>query len=196
MSGLYVHHHGIALLIPSPIPELNWNWLYPVQAELELNWNCHHWNWSRNCVLRNWIRNCLHGIEIRYEVPHISVAYYSRRLAQVIYSLLVHIDSTKEIRGQGWIPRRVVSAYDVVNASYLPTTINIYDLEIRSINNYRKSYDIASFLVSTKIYRRCRFGNSKPCKYIRSSYVRRNCIYGNNRVSANISSYDYRWFLS
>ena len=92
----------------------------------------------------------------------------------------------------GWIPRRVVSAYDVVNASYLPTTINIYDLEIRSINNYRKSYDIASFLVSTKISRRCRFGNSKPCKYIRSSYVRRNCIYDNNRVSANISSYDYR----
>ena len=96
------------------------------------------------------------------------------------------------VRRQGWIPRRVVSAYDVVNASYLPTTINIYDLEIRSINNYRKSYDIASFLVSTKISRRCRFGNSKPCKYIRSSYVRRNCIYDNNRVSANISSYDYR----
>ena len=94
--------------------------------------------------------------------------------------------------GLGWIPRRVVSAYDVVNASYLPTTINIYDLEIRSINNYRKSYDIASFLVSTKISRRCRFGNSKPCKYIRSSYVRRSCIYDNNRVSANISSYDYR----
>ena len=93
---------------------------------------------------------------------------------------------------KGWIPRRVVSAYDVVNASYLPTTINIYDLEIRSINNYRKSYDIASFLVSTNISRRCRFGNSKPCKYIRSSYVRRNCIYDNNRVSANISSYDYR----
>ena len=92
----------------------------------------------------------------------------------------------------GWIPRRVVSAYDVVNASYLPTTINIYDLEIRSINNYRKSYDIASFLVSTKISRRRRFGNSKPCKYIRSSYVRRNCIYDNNWVSANISSYDYR----
>ena len=96
------------------------------------------------------------------------------------------------ITKQGWIPRRVVSAYDVVNASYLPTTINIYDLEIRSINNYRKSYDIASFLVSTKISRRCRFGNSKPCKYIRSSYVRRNCIYDNNRVSANIYSYDYR----
>ena len=92
----------------------------------------------------------------------------------------------------GWIPRRVVSAYDVVNASYLPTTINIDDIEIRSINNYRKSYDIASFLVSTNISRRCRFGNSKPCKYIRSSYVRRNCIYDNNRVSANISSYDYR----
>ena len=92
----------------------------------------------------------------------------------------------------GWIPRRVVSAYDVVNASYLPTMINIYDLEIRSINNYRKSYDIASFLVSTKISRRCRFGNSKPCKYIRSSYVRRNCIYDNNWVSANISSYVYR----
>ena len=80
----------------------------------------------------------------------------------------------------GWIPRRVVSAYDVVNASYLPTTITIYDLEIRSINNYRKSYDIASFLVSTKISRICRFGNSKPCKYIRSSYVRRNCIYDND----------------
>ena len=93
---------------------------------------------------------------------------------------------------QGWIPRRVVSAYDVVNASYLPTTINIYDIEIRSINNYRKSYDIASFLVSTNISRRCRFGNSKPCKYIRSSYVRRNCIYDNNRVSVNISSYEYR----
>ena len=30
----------------------------------------------------------------------ISVAYYSRRLAQVVYTLLVHIDSTKEIRGQ------------------------------------------------------------------------------------------------
>ena len=53
-----------------------------------------------DCVLRNWIRNCLHGIEIQYEVPHISVAYYSRRLAQVVYTLLVHIDSTKEIRGQ------------------------------------------------------------------------------------------------
>ena len=48
---------------------------------------------------------------------------------------------------QGWVSRRVVSAYDVVNASYLPTTINIYDLEIRSINNYRKSYNIAKFLV-------------------------------------------------
>ena len=30
----------------------------------------------------------------------ISVAYYSRRLAQVVYTLLVHIDSTKEIRGE------------------------------------------------------------------------------------------------
>ena len=30
----------------------------------------------------------------------ISVAYYSRRLVQVVYTLLVHIDSTKEIRGQ------------------------------------------------------------------------------------------------
>ena len=30
----------------------------------------------------------------------ISVACYSRRLAQVVYTLLVHIDSTKEIRGQ------------------------------------------------------------------------------------------------
>ena len=92
---------------------------------------------------------------------------------------------------QGWASRRVVSAYDVVNASYLPTTINIYDLEIRSINNYRKSYNIASFLVSTTISGRCRFGNSKPFKYIRSSYVRSNCIYDNNRVSANIYSYDY-----
>ena len=27
----------------------------------------------------------------------ISVAYYSRRLAQVVYTILVHIDSTKEI---------------------------------------------------------------------------------------------------
>ena len=103
-------------------------------------------------------------------------------------------DSTEIATVQGWVSRRVVSAHDVVNASYLPTTINIYDLEIRSINNYRKSYNrpIASFLVSTTISRRCRFGNSKPCKYIRSSYVRRNCIYDNNRVSANISSYDYR----
>ena len=103
-SGSIPLRNWIFLLIPSPIPELelNWNWLYPVQAELELNWNCHHlnWNWSRNCVLRNWIRNCLHGIEIRYEVPHISVAYNSTRLAQVVYTLLVHIDSTKEIRGQ------------------------------------------------------------------------------------------------
>ena len=103
-SGSIPLRNWIFLLIPSPIPELNWNWnwLYPVQAELELNWNCHHlnWNWSRNCILRNWIRNCLHGIGIRYEVPHISVAYYSRRLAQVVYTLLVHIDSTKEIRGQ------------------------------------------------------------------------------------------------
>ena len=102
-SGSIPPRNWIFLLIPSPIPELelNWNWLYPVQAELELNWNCHHlnWNWSRNCVLRNWIQNWLHGIEIRYEVPHISVAYYSR-LAQVVYPLLVHIDSTKEIRGQ------------------------------------------------------------------------------------------------
>ena len=98
-SGSIPLRNWIFLLIPSPIPELelNWNWLYSVQAELELNWNCHHlnWNWSRNCF-----RNCLHGIEIRYEVPHISVAYYSRRLAQVVYTLLVHIDSTKEIRGQ------------------------------------------------------------------------------------------------
>ena len=103
-------------------------------------------------------------------------------------------DDTYGLRSLGWVSRRVVSVYDVVNASYLPTTINIYDLEIRSINNYRKSYTIASFLVSrpTTIYRRCRFGNSKPCKYIRSSYVRRKCIYDNNRVSANISSYDYR----
>ena len=31
---------------------------------------------------------------------YISVAYYSRRLAQVVYTLLVHIDTTKEIRGQ------------------------------------------------------------------------------------------------
>ena len=103
-SGSIPLRNWIFLPIPSPIPELelNWNWLYPVQVELELNWNCHHlnWNWSRNCVLRNWIRNCLHGIEIRYEVPHISVAYYSRSLAQVVYTLLVHIDSTKEIRGQ------------------------------------------------------------------------------------------------
>ena len=103
-SGSIPLRNWIFLPIPSPIPELelNWNWLHPVQAELELNWNCHHlnWNWSRNCVLRNCIRNCHHGIEIRYEVPHISVAYYSRRLAQVVYTLLVHIDSTKEIRGQ------------------------------------------------------------------------------------------------
>ena len=28
------------------------------------------------------------------------MAYYSRRLAQIVYTLLVHIDSTKEIRGQ------------------------------------------------------------------------------------------------
>ena len=99
-SGSIPLLNWIFLLILSPIPELelNWNWLYPVQAELELNWNCHrlNWNWSRNCVLRN----CLHGIEIRNEVPHISVAYYSRRLEQVVYTLLVHIDSTKEIRGQ------------------------------------------------------------------------------------------------
>ena len=33
-------------------------------------------------------------------MTHISVAYYSRRLAQVVNTLLVHIDSTKEIRGQ------------------------------------------------------------------------------------------------
>ena len=101
-------------------------------------------------------------------------------------SFLMTAKENMNFAGLGWIPRRVVSAYDVVNASYLPTTINIYDLEIRSINNYRKSYDIAGLLVSTKISRRCRFGNSKPCKYIRS------CIYDNNRVSANISSYDYR----
>ena len=116
--------------------------------------------------------------------------HYSRAINKVNFKS-VSISAMRFIP-QGWIPRRVVSAYDVVNASYLPTTIHIYDLEIRSINNYRKSYDIASFLVSTKISRRCRFGNSKPCKYIRSSYVRRNCIYDNNRVSANISSYDYR----
>ena len=103
-----------------------------------------------------------------------------------------YVGDPKDRASQGWIPRMVVSAYYVVNASYLPTTINIYDLEIRSINNYRKSYDIESFLVSTKISRRCRFGYSKPCKYIRSSYVRRNCIYDNTRVSANISSYEYR----
>ena len=29
-----------------------------------------------------------------------TVAYYSKRLEQVVYTLLVHIDSTKEIRGQ------------------------------------------------------------------------------------------------
>ena len=113
---------------------------------------------------------------------------FLKKLCLCLEQLFYHTN----VLNLGWIPRRVVSAYDVVNASYLPTTINIYDLEIRSINNYRKSYDIVSFLVSTKISRRCRFGNSKPCKYIRSSYVRRNCIYDNNRVSANISSYDYR----
>ena len=45
------------------------------------------------------LRIAFHGIEIRYEVPHISVVYYSRRLAQVVYTLLVHIYSTLEIRG-------------------------------------------------------------------------------------------------
>ena len=34
------------------------------------------------------------------EVPHIPVAYYSRRLTQVVYTLQVNIDSTEEIRGQ------------------------------------------------------------------------------------------------
>ena len=40
------------LLIPSPIPELELNWLDPVRWELELNWNCHYlnWNWSRNSI--------------------------------------------------------------------------------------------------------------------------------------------------
>ena len=32
---------------------------------------------------------------------------------------------------QGWVSRRVVSACDLVNASYLPTTTKNYDLEIR-----------------------------------------------------------------
>ena len=38
-SGSIPLRNWIFLLIPSPIPELelNWNWLYPVQAELELN---------------------------------------------------------------------------------------------------------------------------------------------------------------
>ena len=35
---------------------------------------------------------------------------------------------------QGWVSRRVVSACDIVNASYLPTTTTIYDLEINTIN--------------------------------------------------------------
>ena len=33
--------------------------------------------------------------------------------------------------GKGWVSRRVVSACDLVNASYLPTTKKNYDLEIR-----------------------------------------------------------------
>ena len=131
----------------------------------------------------------LHTFRYHHTFAKKSLRHY---LVQTINSTPDNVFSKFGTHSQGWIPRRVVSAYDVVNASYLPTTINIYDLEIRSINNYRKSYDIASFLVSTKISRRCRFGNSKPCKYIRSSYVRRNCIYDKNRVSANISSYDYR----
>ena len=133
------------------------------------------------------VKTWLSTLEIVY------LCVFRRRHIKAVGLFLVSMPGeVKDPTSQGWIPRRVVSAYDVVNASYLPTTINIYDLEIRSINNYCKSYDIASFLVSTTISRRCRFGHSKPCKYIRSSYVRRNCIYDNNRVSANISSYDYR----
>ena len=44
----------------------------------------------------------------------VSVAYYSRRLAQVVYTLLVHIDSTKEIRGQ------------LCNCSYNNETVGSY----------------------------------------------------------------------
>ena len=35
------------------------------------------------------------------------------------------------VTNMGWVSRRVVSAYDIVNASYLPTTTKMYDLEIR-----------------------------------------------------------------
>ena len=104
--------------------------------------------WATNFCVRDRISTRSYEMLTVSFRPH----YLPRELGQVTIIL-------------GWIPRRVVSAYDVVNASYLPTTINIYDLEIRSINNYRKSYDIASFVV-TKISRGCRFGNSKPFKYI------------------------------
>ena len=43
-----------------------------------------------------------------------------------------YMDTTSRWRtDQGWVSRRVVSACDLVNASYLPTTTTIYDLEIR-----------------------------------------------------------------
>ena len=39
---------GGGLSEPGSIPLRNWNLLpIPIQnPELELNWNCHHWNWN------------------------------------------------------------------------------------------------------------------------------------------------------
>ena len=54
----------------------------------------------------------------------------------------------------------------------IPTTINIYDLEIRSINNYRNSYNIASFLVS----RRFLVDADSVTRNLVNIYVPRMCV--------------------
>ena len=41
------------------------------------------------------------------------------------------VEIAHEVSDQGWVSRRVISACDLVNASYLPTTTPIYDIEIR-----------------------------------------------------------------
>ena len=80
-SGSIPLRNWIFLLIPSPNPGIG--------IELELP--------SFELELESELRSSELNSELPF-VPHISVAYYSRRLAQVVYTLLVHIDSTKEMR--------------------------------------------------------------------------------------------------
>ena len=62
-SHMYTSRAGVNsapeldFLANSKVQFRNWNWIGLTQSGR--NWNCHHWNWSRNCILQNWIRNCL-----------------------------------------------------------------------------------------------------------------------------------------